>query len=142
MQNNCFIFFRMQWFIKERGVQICPPLVSIGLSEFDTSYTRWWCDNSFFCNYYCSQWNQKHGVFHHLLQKISLEKPLFELDTFSKPLALQDRYFLQRPDLFVFYVTTIFLNFHELWRSNLFACFDIAFLQLGITTKTRNKFAK
>ena len=32
------------------------------------------------------------------------------------------------------------MNFHELWRSSLFACFDIEFVQSGVITITKNKF--
>ena len=49
-------FFRRQRLIKDRDTQIWPPLIWTGLSDFENSYVRWWCESSFFRNYHCSKW--------------------------------------------------------------------------------------
>ena len=53
--------FTRQQLIKDRGMQICTPPIWTGLNEFDNSYARSWL-SSFFCNYYCSKWYNKHRI--------------------------------------------------------------------------------
>ena len=59
--------FRRQQLIKDRGKQICTPHIGIGLHEFDNSYAHY-SVSSFFCNYYCSKWYQKHRIHNWLVE--------------------------------------------------------------------------
>ena len=45
---------------------ICAPPIWIGLTDFDISSRRWWCEDSFFSDYHYSKWYQKHRVFNSL----------------------------------------------------------------------------
>ena len=54
IQSNLLAFSRGQLLERDRY-------------EFDSSYVRWWCESSFFCNYHCSKWHQKQKVYNKLV---------------------------------------------------------------------------
>ena len=73
-------FFRRHQLIKDRGAQICTPPIWIGLKWVRQQLRTHVCDvSSFFCNYYCSKWYQKHRIYViDWLKKLNLELLLFE----------------------------------------------------------------
>ena len=82
------------------------------------------------------------------LQKIRLQQLLFELGTFSEPLVFTDVTFWKELVCLIFkslLPSLTSVNYEgaylaEGFLHNLCPCFDIAFAQLGVIPKIRNKF--
>ena len=75
--------------------------------------------SSFFCNYYCSKWYQKHWICNWLVKENNFGRATFWVRYLFPSLSFL-RYFLQRltgKNWFASFITTTFLNFRELRRS-------------------------
>ena len=112
-------FFRGHQFVKSRGEQICTTPIWIGLNEFDNSYAQLW-RGSFFRNYYCWKWYQKHWICNWLVKENKFGAATFWVRYLFLSLYLFSGTFfrdlLERISLAVLQIATAFLNFRELRR--------------------------
>ena len=109
--------------------------------------------SSFFCNYYCSKWYQKHWICNWLVKENKFGAATFWVKYLFPSLYLFSGTFfrdlLERIGLpvlsllpFLTFVNCEGLYLAEGFLHNFCPCFDIVFAPLGLITRTSNKIVE
>ena len=118
-----------------------------------TTATQGYNVSSFFCNYYCSKWYQKHRICNWLVKENKFGAATFWARYLFPSLYLFSGTFfrdlLERIGLpvlsllpFLTFVNCEGLYLAEGFLHNFCPCFDIVFAPLGLITRTSNKIVE